>query len=102
MNQGVTISDEDKTTHFVGCTEDSGLFKKEWVTEWEATADRSWTVVRDIWVGKWLGITRAVTMAAKSRGYESAAKMQVTARQEWVQRPCTVTRAGYNAVSEYA
>ena len=53
-NQGVTISDEDMTTHFVGYAEDSGLFKEEWVTEWEATANRSWKVVRNIWVGKWL------------------------------------------------
>ena len=41
MNQGVTIYDEDKTTHFVVYAEDSGLSKEEWVTEWEATADRS-------------------------------------------------------------
>ena len=31
--QGVTIFDEDKTTHFVGCAEDSRIFKEEWVTE---------------------------------------------------------------------
>ena len=75
MNQGVTISDEDKTTHIVGCAEDSGLFKEEWVTEWEATADRLWTVVRDIWVGKWLEITQATTMEAKRGGYDSAAEI---------------------------
>ena len=51
-NQGVTISDEDKSTHFIGCAEDSGLFKEEWVTGWEATSDITWTVVRDVWVGK--------------------------------------------------
>ena len=51
-NQGVTIFDEDKKNHFAGCAEDSGLFKEEWVTEWEATSNRSWTVVRDVWVGK--------------------------------------------------
>ena len=56
-NQGVKISDEDKTTHFVGCAKDSGLFKEEWVIEWKATADRLWKVVRGIWVGKWLDIT---------------------------------------------
>ena len=28
-NQGVTISDKDRTTHFVRCAEDSGLFKEE-------------------------------------------------------------------------
>ena len=73
MNQGVTIFDEDKTTHFVGCAKDSVLFKEEWVTDWEETADRSWTVVRNIWVGKWIEITRAATMAEKRGGYESAA-----------------------------
>ena len=26
-NQGVMISDEDKTTHLVGCAKESGLFK---------------------------------------------------------------------------
>ena len=40
-NQGVTISDEDKTTHFVRCVKDSGIFKEEWFTEWESTSDRS-------------------------------------------------------------
>ena len=40
-NQGVTISDEDKKTHFVGCAKESGLFKEEWVMEWEATSDRT-------------------------------------------------------------
>ena len=30
--QGVTISDEDKTTHFVGCAKYSRLFKEELVT----------------------------------------------------------------------
>ena len=41
-------------------------------------------------------------MAAKRGGYESAAEMQVTGHQEWVQRPGTVTRAEYDAISEYA
>ena len=99
-NQGVTISDEDKTTHFVRCSKDSGLFKEEWVTEWEATSDRSWTVVRDIWVGKWFEITQAATMASKPGGYKSATEMRVTGRQEWVQRPGRVTRAEYDVVSE--
>ena len=31
-NQGVTISDEDKTTHFVGFAKDYKLLKEEWVT----------------------------------------------------------------------
>ena len=65
---GVTISDEDKTTHFVGCAKDSGLFKEEWVTEWEATPKRTWNVVRDVWFGKWLEVMRATTMAAKRGG----------------------------------
>ena len=68
-NQGFTISDEDKTTHFVGCAKDSRLFKEEWVTEWEATTNILWTVVRDIWVENWLKTTQAATMAAKCGGY---------------------------------
>ena len=70
-NQGVTISDEDKTTHFVRCAEDFGLFKEEWITEWEATSNRSWTVVHDVWVRKWFKITQAATMAAKRGRYET-------------------------------
>ena len=66
--QGDTISDEDKTTHFVGCAKDSGIFKEEWVTKWEAMSDRTWTVVRDVWVGKCLEVTRAATVAAKRGG----------------------------------
>ena len=59
-------------------------------------------MVRDIWFGKWIKITQAATMAAKRGGYESAAEMRVTGRQEWVQRPGTVTREEYDVVSEYA
>ena len=102
-NQGVTISDKDKKTHFVGCAKDSGLFKEEWVMEWEETADRFWTVVRYIWVGKWLEITRAATMAAKRRGYELAAALYgTTATPSTFSAPGTVTKAEYDAVSEYA
>ena len=101
--QGVTNSDEEKTTHFVGCSKYSSLFKEEWVTEWEATADRSLTVVRDIWVGKWHEITWAATMAAKRGGYKSATKMRGTRA---IPAPFsalgTVTRAEYDSVSEYA
>ena len=89
--------------HFVGCAEDSGLFKEEWVTEWEAMAERSWTVVRDIWFGKWLEITRAATMTAKLGGYELAAAMRGTrATPTPFSAPGTVTRVEYDAVSEYA
>ena len=89
--------------HFVGCAKDSGLFKEEWVTEWEATADRLWTVVRDIWVGKWLEITRAANMVAKRGGYESAAAMRRTrATPKPFSTPGTVTREEYNDISEYA
>ena len=88
--------------HFVGCAEDSGLFKEEWVTEWEATTDRLWTVVHHIWVGKWLEIMRAATMAAKHGGYESAAAMRGTrATPTPFSAPGTVTRAEYYSVSEY-
>ena len=66
-NEEVTISNEDKTIHFVGCAEDSGIFKEELITEWETTSDISWTVVRNVWVGKWLDITQATTMEAKRR-----------------------------------
>ena len=67
-NQGVTISDEDKTTHFVRYAKDSGLFKEERIKEWEATSNQTWTVVHDVRVGKWLEVTRAATMAAKRGG----------------------------------
>ena len=102
-NQGVTIYDKDKTMHFAGCAEDSGLFKEEWVTEWEATPDRSWTVVRDIWVVKWLEITRAATMAEKRGGYKSAAAMRGTrATPTPFSATEKVTWEEYDAVSEYA
>ena len=78
-NQGVMISDEDKTTHFVRCAKVSGLFKEEWVTEWEAKADILWMVVRNIWVRMWLEITRAVTIAEKRGGYESDAESNLRA-----------------------
>ena len=48
-----TIDDEDKVVHFLGCTQDSGLFKVEWVEKWKvAFFDRTWTVVRNLWVEK--------------------------------------------------
>ena len=62
-----------------------------------------WTVVRDIWVEKWLEITQAATMAAKRGGYESAAEMRGTrATPAPFSATGTVTRAEYDAVSEYA
>ena len=102
-NQGVTIYEEDMITHFVVCAEDSGLFKEEWVTEWETTSDRSCNLGRDVWVGNWLEITQAATMAAKRGGYESAAALRMT-RETPPPIPAlgTVTRAEYDAVSEYA
>ena len=102
-NQGVTISDHDKTTHFVGCTEDSRLFKEEWVTEWEAKSNRKWTVVRDFWVGNWLEVTRAATMAEKRGGYESsAALLRIRETPTLISVSRTVTRTEYDAVLEYA
>ena len=59
--------------------------------------------VRDIWVGKWLKITQTATMAAKRGGYESAATMRGTrVTPPPFSAPDTVTRAEYDAVSEYA
>ena len=102
-NQGVTIYKEDKTTHFVGCAKDSGLFKEEWVTEWEATSKRTWTVVRNVLVGKWLKVTRAATMAAKRGGYKSAAALRETRETPALNpAPSKVTRAEYNTILEYA
>ena len=75
-NQGVTISDEEKTTHFVGCAKDSGLSKEEWVT-------------------------RAAIMAANRGGYESAATLCGTRETPaLISAPSTVTRAEYDAISE--
>ena len=76
----VNISDEDKTTHFVSCAQHSDLFEDEWTQKWEATLNRDWTVVRDIWVKNYGEVTRAKTMAAKRGGYESAAALH--ARRE--------------------
>ena len=102
-NQGVTIYDKDKTTHFVRCTKDSGLFKEEWVTEWEATSNRSWTVVCDVWVEKWLGIMRSTTMTEKRGGYELAAALCGTRETHApILAEGTVTRAENNAVLDYA
>ena len=71
--------------------------------EWEAKSYRYWMVVHDIWVGKWIVITQAATMAAKRRGYESAAVLRGTrATPAPISAPGTVTRAEYNAISEYA
>ena len=59
-------------------------------------------MVRNIWVGKWLEIMRAATMAANRGGYKSAAEIRETGRQEWLQRPGTLTRVQCDAISEYA
>ena len=101
--QGVTIFEKDKTNHFVRCAEDSGLFKEEWVTECEAKSDRTWTVVRNVWVRKWLEVTHASTMAAKRGGYKSVAvlcgKRETPAL---ISAPRTVTKVEYDAILEYA
>ena len=46
----LNISDEDKTTHFVGCAQHFELFEDKWTQKWEAALKRYWTVVCDIWV----------------------------------------------------
>ena len=46
----VNISDDDKRTHFVSCAQHSELFEDKWTHKWEATLNRDWTVVCDIWV----------------------------------------------------
>ena len=59
--------------------------------------------MRGIWVEKWLEIMRAATMAAKRGGYELAAAMHGTRETPApFSAPGTVTRAEYDAVSEYA
>ena len=101
--QGVKISYKGKTTHSVGCAKDSGLFKEKWVTEWEATPDRTWNAVRNVWVVKWLEVTSTAIMAAKRGGYKSVAALRGT--RETPSRylaPITVTRAEYDALSRYA
>ena len=72
----VDISNEDKTTHFVGCAQHSKIFEDEWTQMWEATVDRDWTVVRDIWVKKYGEVTSATMMAAKRGCYELAAALR--------------------------
>ena len=65
-------------------------------------SDRSWTVVCNIWVGNWLEITRAAAMAEKRGGCESAAALRgKRATPAHISAPGTVTRAEYDAVSEY-
>ena len=32
--QNVTIDDDNKVVHLVGCAQDSGLFEAEWVEKW--------------------------------------------------------------------
>ena len=75
--QGVKISDEDKTTHIIGCAEDFRLFKEEWFTKWEATSDRTWTVKRG--------------------GYKLAAALRGTRETSALySAPITLTRAEYD------
>ena len=60
-------------------------------------------MVHDVWVGKWLKVTRSATMAAKRGGYESAAALRGTRETTTVYSArFTVTRAEYDSVSEYA
>ena len=60
-------------------------------------------MVHNVWVGKWIEVTRAMTMAAKCGGCESAAALRGTRETPaFYSAPITVTRAGYDAVSEYA
>ena len=67
--KNVTIDDNDKVVHLFGCAQDLGLFEAKWVEEWEVSLDRTWSVVRDLWVAKWKMVTRASDMATKRGGY---------------------------------
>ena len=77
--KNVTIDNDDKVVHLVGCAQDLGLFEVEWVEKWEVLLDRTWSVVRNQWVAKWKMVTRASDMAAKRGGYESAAALRAGA-----------------------
>ena len=48
--QNITIDDDDKFVHLVGCAQYLGIFEAEWVEKWEVSLDRTWSVVRDQWV----------------------------------------------------
>ena len=97
--KNVTIDDDDKVVHLIGCAQALGLFKSEWVDKWEVTLDRTWSVVRDLWVAKWKMMTRASEMAAKRGGYESAAALRAGAKAN-LEAPAptatSVTRAAWN------
>ena len=59
--------------------------------------------MRNVWVGKWLEVTLAATMAAKRGGYESAAALRGARETPPLNSaPSTVIRAEYDAVLEYA
>ena len=72
----MNISDEDKTTNFVGCAQHSKMFEEKWTQKWEATINRGWTVVYDIWVNKYGEVTHATMMAEKRSGYKSDAALR--------------------------
>ena len=60
-------------------------------------------MVRNVLVGKWLKVTRAMTMAAKRGGYKSDAELRGTRENPaFYSAPITVTRAEYDDVLEYA
>ena len=101
-NQNVTIDDNDKIVHLVGCAQDSGIFEAKWVKKWEVSLNRTWSVVRDQWVAKRKMVTRASYMSAKRGGYESAAALcaGATANPEAPASSATsVSRADYDTVA---
>ena len=103
--KNITIDDNDKVVHLVGCAQDSGIFEAKWVEKWEVSLDRTWSVVCDQWVAKWKMVTRASDMASKRGGSESPAALRSGAasnQEAPASSANSVSRANYDAVAEYA
>ena len=78
------------------------MFEDKWIQKWEATLNRDWTMVRDIWVKKYGEVTRATMMAAKCGSYESAAALRARRAHTPPPAPPAAPTAEYDALVEYA
>ena len=78
------------------------MFEDKWIQKWEATLNRDWTMVRDIWVKKYGEVTRATMMPAKHGGYDSAAELRARRAHPPPHTPPAAPTSEYDALVEYA
>ena len=72
----VEISDAEKTMHYVGQMEKSGLFEPKFIDDYDDGVNKSWATTTNHFVKQYDRETRSVRREADSKDYESMAAIR--------------------------